>query len=500
MGAMDADELKMYLQNVEEYVMDEDKIVTYKWLSKNLDIHVNTAKQLLYYFASTQKNNVNTTYLIGGVLNDETGCKILIVREEDLEVIKKQFKVITSQHVYSIQKAKVLRDLNLLYAVDSYRRTKDEGKERLGAITYSHPVLRSKEEVERLRKKSRAESANVDGKQWPSSVASTNKKQPVSSVKKEEVQTSAEISKEENNAKKDVKTGGIAAMFAAQSNKSKQHDSAEGKSKVIEKPAAKSKGNSRISMFFSRQPEKTVEKVSANDDTASNSQDKQKEKEDEGFATDENLKPQQSENKEVKVTKKSENTKKDENTVMNKVEKKNAKRTGKKQDKSKKRKLNAEKDVSSTKKRKRIVIMSDSEESSDDDIFDKDDDGDDEAPDSPPPHETAPQQPESDPEDMIPPTPEIEYKKGRKRVRKLKDKTYLDEDGYLLTKKEYVFESCTDSEGEAEKENERKKLKEIEVEETTNTNSAVKQLPAKKKTSPQKTKQASLMNFFKKNS
>jgi len=62
------------------------------------------------------------------------------------------------------------------------------------------------------------------------------------------------------------------------------------------------------------------------------------------------------------------------------------------------------------------------------DIFDRDDGH---APDSPPPPEIAPKHHESDSEDIIPPTPEAELKKGRKRVRKMKDKTYLDEDGYL---------------------------------------------------------------------
>lgn len=69
------------------------------------------------------------------------------------------------------------------------------------------------------------------------------------------------------------------------------------------------------------------------------------------------------------------------------------------------------------------------------DIFNRDD-GD--APDSPPPPEIAPQHHESDGEDVIPPTPEAELRKGRKRVRKMRDKTYMDEDGYL---RKYGFAS-----------------------------------------------------------
>lgn len=61
------------------------------------------------------------------------------------------------------------------------------------------------------------------------------------------------------------------------------------------------------------------------------------------------------------------------------------------------------------------------------DISDRDD-GD--APDSPPPPEIAPKPYESDGDDVIPPTPEAELK-GRKRVRRMKDETFMDEDGYM---------------------------------------------------------------------
>jgi hypothetical protein len=73
-----------------------------------------------------------------------------------------------------------------------------------------------------------------------------------------------------------------------------------------------------------------------------------------------------------------------------------------------------------------------------------------------------------------------------------------------VTCKEYVFESCTDSEGEQEKENEKKQSKEnskpFKTDKSESVKPVVKEPPAKKKASPQKTKQATLMNFFKKSS
>lgn len=61
------------------------------------------------------------------------------------------------------------------------------------------------------------------------------------------------------------------------------------------------------------------------------------------------------------------------------------------------------------------------------DVSDRDGSG---TPDTSPPPEVAKHH-ESDADDVIPPTPEAELKKVRKRVRKTKDKTYMDEEGYL---------------------------------------------------------------------
>uniref|UniRef100_D6RG54 DNA polymerase delta subunit 3 n=1 Tax=Mus musculus TaxID=10090 RepID=D6RG54_MOUSE len=35
---------QLYLENIDEFVTDQNKIVTYKWLSYTLGVHVNQAK------------------------------------------------------------------------------------------------------------------------------------------------------------------------------------------------------------------------------------------------------------------------------------------------------------------------------------------------------------------------------------------------------------------------------------------------------------------------
>jgi hypothetical protein len=73
-----------------------------------------------------------------------------------------------------------------------------------------------------------------------------------------------------------------------------------------------------------------------------------------------------------------------------------------------------------------------------------------------------------------------------------------------VTCKEYVFESCTDSEGEQTNENEKKQSKgngePVKSEIPKSPKAVGKEPPTKKKSVPQRTKQATLMNFFKKSS
>merc|ERR1719219_3310910 len=55
---------------------------------------------------------------------------------------------------------------------------------------------------------------------------------------------------------------------------------------------------------------------------------------------------------------------------------------------------------------------------------------------------------ESDDDEIIPGTPKVKKKTkpGRKRVKKLIDKTFIDDKGYMVTKKVYESGSETDNE------------------------------------------------------
>uniref|UniRef100_A0A4W5JMM7 DNA polymerase delta subunit 3 n=1 Tax=Hucho hucho TaxID=62062 RepID=A0A4W5JMM7_9TELE len=104
----------LYLDNIDEFVNDQNKIVTYKWLSLTLGVHVNLAKQVLHHYLDRKRNEssalLHATYLVSGkfVENGTTSHMVSVVQEDHLTV---------SVHVYSVQKA-VLKDSGPLYSVD----------------------------------------------------------------------------------------------------------------------------------------------------------------------------------------------------------------------------------------------------------------------------------------------------------------------------------------------------------------------------------------------
>ncbi|KAK2513507.1 Pold3 [Columba guinea] len=115
---------ELYLENIDEFVTDQNRIVTYKWLSYTLGVHVNQAKQMLYdYVERKRKENsgaqLHVTYLVAGSLvqNGHTCHKVAVVREDKLEAMKSKLATIASVHVYSVQKA-LLKDSAPLYNTD----------------------------------------------------------------------------------------------------------------------------------------------------------------------------------------------------------------------------------------------------------------------------------------------------------------------------------------------------------------------------------------------
>uniref|UniRef100_A0A3Q3GG08 DNA polymerase delta subunit 3 n=1 Tax=Kryptolebias marmoratus TaxID=37003 RepID=A0A3Q3GG08_KRYMA len=161
---------ELYLDNIDEYVNDHNKIVTYKWLSLTLGVHVNTAKQMLYHYLEHKRKEsspqLHATYLVSGksVDNGQTCHKVSVVREEQLEDFKSKMTLVVSIHVYSVQKA-LLRDSGPLYSVD-YDAVKDNLKNcsRYSSIRCASAVPMSSVELRQAREKEQAPTSVPENK------------------------------------------------------------------------------------------------------------------------------------------------------------------------------------------------------------------------------------------------------------------------------------------------------------------------------------------------
>ncbi|XP_010868779.1 DNA polymerase delta subunit 3 [Esox lucius] len=159
---------ELYLDNIDEFVNDQNKIVTYKWLSLTLGVHVNVAKQMLFHYLDQKRKEssaqLHATYLVSGkiVENGTTGHKVSVVREDQLEEAKSKMSLTVSVHVYSVQKA-VLKDSGPLYSAD-YDAVKDNLRSscRYSAIRCADAVPMSSSEVQLARETKQAPAPDTE--------------------------------------------------------------------------------------------------------------------------------------------------------------------------------------------------------------------------------------------------------------------------------------------------------------------------------------------------
>jgi len=453
---MDEDKVDtMYMENLEEWILEENKVVTYKFLSRSLKVHVNVAKQMLFNFVETKKSSsmplLGIVYLVSGVVENKdsvkspddatepTTQKVMLVKEKDLKEVLPKFSKVYSQHIYSVQLAEAVNQTSL-YATDLEVFKEDPaGATALTAIKNKNAVPREAIRVPIEHKKAEV------------------KKEPKPEMKKE------------------VKKTGIEGAFAkAKKASPKKNDVSsdikEEKPKVIEKnnKAGKKPGASHIANFFAKQAAKPkVEKTEIKEKLE---EIKNEEKEN---MVNERIEDEASTSVKSYVSEKE--------VLKSPVpdNRSSPKKVIKKTPPLKNSKVKSQDDDS--KKRKRIQVMSDSE----DEAGEEDEKTDDALEEAPPTAKLI----ESSDDEEIPPTPKQPTrtsKPGRRRVRRQVDKTYVDDQGYMVTKKEYESASETDDEPEPVKE---KTAKEVEAPVAKKAKLAAPGGPKS---------QAGIMNFFKK--
>lgn len=428
----------MYLENLDEWILEENKVVTYKFLSRSLQVHVNTAKQMLWNFVESKQGACKgVVYLVSGQVS--SGVKVMLVKEEELEKTLEGLEKVFSQHVYSVQLSETVL-ASSLYATDLEVFKEDPfTSSKFTSITNPAAILREAAAAPKIAPGVRMEKTEVKkevvkktgGIENAFSKTKKASDEPVKSASVGVIKTEKLKSAEKKSPKKSSSAssaskkaaGGIANFFAAQAAKPKVEKKVE--------PVKKEELKEEVK-------EAEVEKTSPGKENVSNNQTK------------------------TKVEKK---------PVAKKPE---TKSFGKK-----------DKDVAKEddKKRKRIQVMSDSEE-------ERSEGEEEEAPAPPPQAKLL----ESDSEDeVIPATPKEKKSSsrvGRRRVKRQVDKTYVDDDGYMVTKKVIESASETDDEPEPVKETKKPEVKK----ETAEAAPAAKK--AKLAAPGAKTKNQGIAGFF----
>ncbi|XP_069825592.1 DNA polymerase delta subunit 3 isoform X2 [Dendropsophus ebraccatus] len=454
---------ELYLENIDELITDHNKIVTYKWLSHTLGVHVNQAKQMLYdYVTRKRKENtsaqVHVTYLVTGkcvqdghpcpaVTRRQAGAmslllhqyhKVAVVREEKLEAAKSKLTVVGTVHVYSIQKA-TLKDSAPLFSTD-YDIIKNnlQNCNKFSAIQCPAAVPRSPEEIAQIQ---RAQSQ-------PDEAVNISKAQTING------HVPPPATKGASQQQK-----GIMGMFsrpASKSQEAQKDTKTETKETAVPETSSKqSAKSSAINNFFGKASMSKVKESPTSTEPL---------KEETSPAPQIQLPPPENKEKESEPPKASATNKKSKTKRIEVSD--------------------SDEEPEKAMKKKRRRIKKPQPDSSDEEAA---------SPVPPDVRTPSPSPPPPEPVVKMETEPEPQTQPGekrRKRKRVLKSKTFLDEDGCMVTEKAYVSESCTDS-GE---------------EFTTSKPSAKPPTASKPETKAAKktaaaskgTKQASIMGFFQK--
>ncbi|KAM3933215.1 DNA polymerase delta subunit 3 [Leptodactylus fuscus] len=384
-----------------------------------------------------QSAQVHVTYLVSGMcLQDgHPYHKVAVVREEKLEATKSKLSMVASVHVYSIQKA-TLKDSAPLYSND-YDITKNnlQNCNKFSAIQCPAAVPRSPEEIAQLQRSHQSE------------------EQPITSTPAINGRTTPPAAKPAPQQPK-----GIMGMFsrpASKSQEAQKDTKAEAKEAAVPETSSKqSAKSSAMNNFFGKAAlnkvkESTSAKEALKEETALQTQ----------------ASPPQVKEKESEPPKAAAANKKSKSRRANMSD--------------------SEEEPDKLVKKRRRIKKPQPDSSDDEDA-------------GPVPQEVkTPPPPPPEPVVKMETEPEPQTQSGekrRKRKRVLKSKTFLDEEGCMVTEKVYESESCTDSGEEFTTSKPSAKPSTASKPETKAETKTAKKTAAASKG----TKQASIMGFFQK--
>lgn len=397
---------ELYLQKIEEMVHDDDLIVTTEVLCRKLDITITDSRHLIAKYLTDHRNvkptELGVHYIVLGELAE--GCKfsVLLVAESDLKDKLSLFKSGYSKEIYSIQKAKS-SDVNAFNLLNPEPRE----KALLGSVVSKNCIVRKKLVSKPI--------AIESHKRKPESVKPEKSAVPVEKkVKLDEniieKKASPKKTKITNKPVQNGKGKGIASFFAKMAEKPKMP---EKKPPVQEEPKTLLQNEVKDKRETSSKEttiSKEVKPVSKLIDTDDESDDVEI--------------IEQSKKEAVKRT-----TKKVTPTSSKKISKKRGRKEG-------------DTPETSQKRRKRVIEVSDSDE----DVFGKASDGED--------TDLLDSSQDDAPQERIAKPPKIDPFAPKNKQKKFVDKSYVDDEGFMVTKKEWVAISGSEDEEEPQKEQE----------------------------------------------
>ncbi|KAL2683041.1 hypothetical protein Neosp_007504 [[Neocosmospora] mangrovei] len=208
-------------------LLSEERPITYRVLSRALDVHVNTAKEMLYDFHKYQNasraNSVHATYLVYGTRSSDNQesdgdvemassapeneafsetvpvTTLTLAREEELSDILADYQQVSSIHVYSLA-PHPQKDLSLLSdastQLSEYRKDEDASaaSKKYGII--SNPQARKRDRKGRPQIPSPATSQAVKREPASSKPAPAAKVKEESSTAKSEAPEAKAVKKE----------------------------------------------------------------------------------------------------------------------------------------------------------------------------------------------------------------------------------------------------------------------------------------------------------------
>ncbi|XP_043796067.1 DNA polymerase delta subunit 3-like isoform X2 [Apis laboriosa] len=383
-----------------------------------LEVHVNIAKQILWEFWQKYKKEKEfvCTFLLMGILYDN-GMHVEIVKEKDLITSKEKYSKIISEHIYSLQK--ILPEIQLLGNTEN-------GDIKFSAIKCIENNERNDEEMHIFRWGPISSEIQFAPQEEAQSISESNEEKKIISPEK----------KKQTVIKKNERKG-FDNLFGKVINKQKNLYTSS-----IEEMNIESSDIKETSKNVLKSTKEIIQKDKLNNCLQSN------------------------ENQTEAVE--SPNKKNSINSIQKKITEEKIIFRNNKQKNIRGKKRSQSKDLNNTtKKQKCITIHGDSnntESSNDEQEL--------ELPISPENLSSSISKDSKSP-------PQMKFENGKRKVLKIVDKTF-EEDGFLVTKKVHVYESCSEDESE---------------------------ILAKKSMIPEShlefkgkknTKQTTLMNFFKK--